>query len=344
MYSKSGNEFSKNDQINFINNNLSHIVILGAGASIASTIDADEKNGKKLPSMDNFFEALNIKKKYSEILKGKRNKNLEKIYGELIKENPVNPLVFELENDIYQYFSSLELPNSPTIYDYLILSLRSKDVIATFNWDPFLEQAYIRNLRFTRDLPQLLFLHGNVAIGVCDKDRTFGVIGAKCSKCNEKYQPVKLLYPVEEKNYNSTPFIKAQWDTLIDVLKRPVMITFFGYSAPKSDVEAIKLMRNAHSQSKIRQFDEIEVIDIKTEDIIYKTWKPFFYSHHYSIVNNFFNSSFAKFPRRTCEVYWAEKMEALFCEDNKHPKFTSLNWAWDWFSELIAAEYKYGRK
>ena len=33
---------------------------------------------------------------------------------------------------IFQYFSSLSLPGIPTIYDHLLLSLRPKDVIATF--------------------------------------------------------------------------------------------------------------------------------------------------------------------------------------------------------------------
>jgi hypothetical protein len=32
----------------------------------------------------------------------------------------------------------LELPDHPTVYDHLLLSLRKKDAIFTFNWDPFL--------------------------------------------------------------------------------------------------------------------------------------------------------------------------------------------------------------
>jgi hypothetical protein len=39
----------------------------------------------------------------------------------------------------------LKLPEEATIYDYLVLSLRSPDIIATFNWDPFLYQAFERN-------------------------------------------------------------------------------------------------------------------------------------------------------------------------------------------------------
>ena len=46
-----------------------------------------------------------------------------------------------------EYFSKLELPDHPTIYDYRLLSLRKKDVIATFNWDPFLWLACHRKGR-----------------------------------------------------------------------------------------------------------------------------------------------------------------------------------------------------
>ncbi|MHA1748548.1 MAG: hypothetical protein ACTSXN_02865 [Promethearchaeota archaeon] len=45
------------------------------------------------------------------------------------------------------------MTESPTIYDYLILSLRKKDVIATFNWDPLLVQAAWKNRNF--DLPNI---------------------------------------------------------------------------------------------------------------------------------------------------------------------------------------------
>jgi hypothetical protein len=37
-----------------------HVVILGAGASIATTFRNTEMNGKKLPSMDNFIEIVGL--------------------------------------------------------------------------------------------------------------------------------------------------------------------------------------------------------------------------------------------------------------------------------------------
>jgi hypothetical protein len=35
----------------------------------------------------------------------------------------------------------MEIPDHVTLYDELLLTLRSKDLIATFNWDPLLLQA-----------------------------------------------------------------------------------------------------------------------------------------------------------------------------------------------------------
>ncbi len=37
-----------------------HVVILGAGASIASTLRNPEKTGKSLPSMDNFSKVVGL--------------------------------------------------------------------------------------------------------------------------------------------------------------------------------------------------------------------------------------------------------------------------------------------
>ena len=64
-----------------------------------------------------------------------------------------------LESEVRDYFKSLQLPDEPTIYDLLILSLTEKDAIITFNWDPLLMQAYRMNLSIG-NLPQLIFPHG----------------------------------------------------------------------------------------------------------------------------------------------------------------------------------------
>ena len=141
------------------------MLILGAGASLAGTLDSNgDKNGKKLPIMNNLVKVVGLEYLLKEVDIEFNSDNFEDIYGELYVSGNYKEILEEIENRVYQYFSSLELPDNPTIYDLLVLSLRSKDVIATFNWDPLLPDAWERCRKITTNLPELLFLHGNVRI------------------------------------------------------------------------------------------------------------------------------------------------------------------------------------
>src|ERR1041385_5401535 len=151
-----------------------HVVILGAGSSIASTRRNAEIGGKQLPSMENFIDVVGLQDIIEMIPENLRAKNFETLYGQVHKDNPESKEIREREKRVRNYFGNMKLPKEPTIYDYLVLSLRSKDLISTFNWDPFLFQAWLRNREFTTDLPKLSFLHGNVAIGYCKEDKRCG--------------------------------------------------------------------------------------------------------------------------------------------------------------------------
>ena len=151
----------------------SHTVILGAGATIAAIPDGDKTQSsfsyewiaKKTKFRRNYLLVLNYRQ---------RAKIWKDIYSELFEREECSEIVRKLEERLYDYFASLELPDEPTIYDLLILSLTNKDCIATFNWDPLLIQAYIRCLKITLNLPQILCLHGNVAVGFCEEHTEFG--------------------------------------------------------------------------------------------------------------------------------------------------------------------------
>lgn len=179
-----------------------HTVILGAGATIAS-IPQGDKNGKESSVMDGLIEKLNLSSLLQGVSIQAESKNLEDIYSELSTKPEYKDVVQQLENHIYDYFSSLELPDLPTIYDFLLLSLTENDLVATFNWDPLLIQAYVRCHKITNNLPHVLCLHGNVAVGYCEEHVELGVIGAMCPVCGEFYHPVNLLYPIANKNYSS---------------------------------------------------------------------------------------------------------------------------------------------
>ncbi|GAB2538938.1 hypothetical protein [Spirosoma aerophilum] len=260
---------TKEEGINQVYSGGGHVVILGAGASIASTYRNAERNGKRLPSMDNFIDLVGLDDLVEEVPANLRANNFEKLYGNLHRESPDSEILVEIENRIKEYFGNMELPNEPTIYDYMVLSLRSKDLIATFNWDPFLFQAWSRNRRFTKDIPHLSFLHGNVAIGYSKEDKRCGPVGMQVRRDGGLLEPTKLLYPVEQKNYTDDEFINIEWERVKHWLSKDsgtVRATIFGYGAPVSDVEAVKLLNYAWGTPDDRAMEQFEVIDITPEE------------------------------------------------------------------------------
>lgn len=177
-------EVSAEEEINQVEMEKPHVVILGAGASYAAFPNGD-KNGRKLPLMNNFVETLGVEDLISRTGLEFSSSNFEDIYSEIHKRKELSGIREELENTVYNYFRGMELPDEPTIYDHLVLSLRNKDFIATFNWDPFLVQAIRRNSsRFK--LPRPLFLHGNVEVGYCPDGHMMGSHDTRCHTCGEK--------------------------------------------------------------------------------------------------------------------------------------------------------------
>ena len=282
----------------------SHTVILGAGATIAAIPNGD-KNGKKSSVMQGMIKKLNLEKLLENVVLETKSDNIEDIYSELYLKPEYVSVVRELEKRLYDYFDSMEIPEHPTVYDFLVLGLTEKDVIATFNWDPLLLQAYVRCHRITNNLPQILCLHGNVAIGYCVEHGEFGMKNACCPRCYSRLKPIRLLYPVQEKNYKDDDYIKRCWDAVDYILGESYMITIFGYSAPTSDKEAVDLLKKAWGDKEKRQLEEISVIDIISEDEVLEKWKDFIYSHHYRYTNNFFDSYIGMFPRRSCETVFS---------------------------------------
>jgi hypothetical protein len=332
-------EYSTEDEINDITMNAPHVVILGAGASVAAFPNGD-KNGRVLPTMDNFIKVLGldtILNKYQ--IPFEIDENFENLYSRLYVEKIDSKVLVEIENLIREYFSKLELPDTPTIYDYLVLSLRKKDVIATFNWDPFLYKAACRNYK-TADMPHLIFLHGAVNVGHCIKHEKMGIIDWVCPICNKKYTESKILYPIEKKNYSSNEFISTEWETIKKYLSRTYIFTLFGYGAPKSDTEAIKLLKEGWDESKIKELLQVEIIDIKPEDKLKETWDQFIFADHCDVWNDFYKSWIAKHPRRTCDAMWAQLMMVKFTEENPVPKDVSLEKLQNWYKSLVEVERK----
>ena len=247
--------------------NRPHVVILGAGASCAA-IPSGDKYGRKISAMSGFIDKLGLNEIISKVSIYTKSDNLEDIYMELDERSKNEPdcsaVKNQLEKVIRSYMSEFELPDEPTIYDFLVMSLTSKDLIATFNWDPFLVQALGRAQRYTNNIPQVAFLHGNVAVGYCSDDNIIGNAGSIC-RCGKELKPMKLLFPIKKKDYSSDEAIAKSWEKLCNALERAYMVTIFGYSAPKSDAEAVAMLKQAWGAVDDRNLEEIELVDIRDE-------------------------------------------------------------------------------
>lgn len=238
-----------------------------------------DKNGMILPVMSNLTSVVGI----ADLLRSNGiapSDNFESIYSALAQDREHKGLLEEIELQIRLYFQYIRIPEHVTIYDKLLLSLREKDVIATFNWDPLLAQAYSRNLGIKR-LPRILFLHGNVAIGVCHQCKAKGWRGNTCQTCGYPLEPVPLLYPVEEKDYECHGFIKSEWSELRSFLRTAYFLTFFGYGAPKADVAARDLLLTTWKGSLHWEIGEVEIVDVAHQRILERRWGEFFVRRHY---------------------------------------------------------------
>jgi hypothetical protein len=337
---------TREDRIKTVFGGGGHVVILGAGASIASTKRNPEPSGKVLPSMDNFIEVVGLQDIVESLPDRLQATNFEELYSKLYDDDPESKGIFEIEKKVTDYFSDMCLPDEPTIYDYLVLSLRSKDLIATFNWDPFLYQAFVRN-RGIADLPYLSFLHGNVAIGFAKNMKRSGPAGWTHKESLEDFEPTKLLYPIKHKDYNQDDFMRIEWNRVKTWLESESTkrVTIFGFGAPETDVEAVKLLHDAWGGGAKRNMEQFEIINTNSEDQERKRWDTFIHSHHYDYAYSYFDSSLATNPRRTSESYFQHVVPSTiaeaFSQSNPVPNdLKTLEELWEWHRPLLVAEQK----
>jgi hypothetical protein len=312
-----------------------HIIILGAGASVAAFPDGDAK-GQGLPTMDNFIEMLRLEPILGR--GGVKNiyRNFEEVYSELYQHDPESPLLKEIEETVYAYFDSLRLPERPTLYDHLLMSLRPKDIVATFNWDPFLFDAWRRN-KDKVPLPEIVHLHGNVRVAHCPEHPTYGEHGMICPECNRELIPSRLLFPVAMKNYGNDSFINTEWEVLKLGLKQAMTLTIFGYSAPTTDKEAIDLMKKAWDKEN-RFIERVEIIDIKNKETLWMQWDPFIVRTYFDHEQDYYESRISRYPRRSCEALVAQTVRGHLVENNHIPQDADFDGLFSWLVPFIEAE------
>lgn len=278
-----------------------HVVIVGAGASIAAC--RIDKNGKEVPLLKNIHNILGLTdllKKYD--FSDEQMDDFEKLFSSIYGKVEYKSLQEKLEYEVCNYFSKLQIPEEPTLYDYLILSLTEKDAIISFNWDPFLMQAYRRNIN-VGNLPELIFPHGNSGVGLCYDCKIKGYANCLCPKCFKYLEQMPLLYPIEKKDYNSKLIIKNEWARAKEVLSRAAGITVYGYGAPVTDVEAIELMQSANSISQMKDIAPFTIINLpKNEKEQRKKWANFYDVKMVLYCNHFEETLLWKNPRVSLET------------------------------------------
>lgn len=317
----------------------SHTFLLGAGASRAAFPNGD-KYGNKLPLMNDFVEIVGLTKLLEDNSIEYTNQNIEEIYNDLFSINPNSKLIMELNQRILNYFSSLNIPDEVTLYDELLLSLQKKDAIFSFNWDPLLLQAFSRNYTL-QELPSIHFPHGNVFVGVCKKDKRSGYLTNCCPVCGKKFSPSEILFPIKEKKYNTDEFIQNEWQVLRWYLDNSFIFSIFGYSAPKTDVEAREFMKDAWTKNKRRKLNEIDIIDIRHRDEVEENWNGFIYQSHGGIFDNARHTHSFSYARRSCESWGDAIFQCNPWSENNLPKFTNLVDLQNWVKPLIEEEINF---
>ncbi|MGJ0909415.1 hypothetical protein [Clostridium botulinum] len=163
----------------------------------------------------------------------------------------------------------------------------------------------------------MLFLHGNVSVGVCNEHKRGGPINSRCSVCGKSFERILLLYPVKEKDYDSHLLIHDSWNAVRQYMERAYMLTVFGYSAPKTDKSAIELLKSAWCSISDRNYEEIEIVDIRQEEDVKKSLDDFIHSHHYSVHKSFYDTTLGKFPRCSTEALFDKSMNNMWLDDSK---------------------------
>src|SRR4051812_23606985 len=89
--------------------NRPHVVILGAGASLAACPQGD-RLGRKLPVMAKFTEVVPIQHLVPDSARGS---NFELFYSRLASDPKEAERCADIDRIVYEYFDRLELPSTP---------------------------------------------------------------------------------------------------------------------------------------------------------------------------------------------------------------------------------------
>ena len=313
-----------------------HVVILGAGASKAAFRRGDA-NGRLVPLMSELPEVLGDPWRNLVEQANLTGVGFESQFGQLRESAEYCAHLDEIEGMLLDYFLSLELPDDPTIYDHLVLGLRPKDMIATFNWDPFLLLAHARN-RALSGLPDIRFLHGCVRYASCAEHDVIGQQGECCPICKRALAGGSIMFPHGDKDYARVGAIARDWASVTERLKSAFHLTIFGYSGPVTDYKAKEILLDGWKRKPMRRFSHVEIIDVADTDDLRRNWREFITFQHDMVVRCFWESTFAKWPRRTVEYKAAASLYGTVSERIGPIRTKSLRELQEKHAEIADAE------
>lgn len=321
-------------------NPLPHIVILGAGASKAAFCSGD-RNRKPIPLMNGLPDVLGSP--WRDLVNDSNPPvdGFEAQFSWIRRQTAYSNDLLQIEKLIVEYFEVLELPDHPTIYDYIVLGLRPKDVVATFNWDPFLFLAHKRN-KSVANLPDIRFLHGCVGYSTCLDHDVLGCPSGMCPECRKPLTRSRLFFPDNDKDYTKDELVYRDWKVVTEKLKRAFHLTIFGYSGPETDYKARQLLLDVWEQTPMRPFSHVEIIDIRDEDELRRCWEKFIPFDHAMVTPDFWCSTIARWPRRTAEYKLSASLDGIPADVLGPFHTNSLHELQDWHSDLATAENQGG--
>ncbi len=318
-------------------NHSPHVVLLGAGASIAA-LPLGDKHGRRLPVLANLVDVVGLRPMLeAEGVRPECLGGFEALFDSLSSQSKYAALCQLIEARVRTFFSEIQIPDEVTLYDRLLAGLRSKDIIATFNWDPLLLQAYARN-RHLQNLPRVVFLHGNVLLGFCEAHKKKGYATQTCSVCGAPLTPSPLLLPVKDKRYKEHPLLAAEWSELEHTLEYAYLFTIIGYSAPTSDAAAKALLHTAWNKNGTSELAEIEIVDIADKRELKRRWKDFIVRSHYHSMRSLTRSLISVFPRRSCDAFAWATLQMRPWEARPMPRFRRLESLHRWVEPLVQEE------
>ena len=318
-----------------------HVVILGAGASKQAFPNGDA-NGLQLPTMADLIQITGVKDILLREIGETVTDDFEAVYSRLASDPENIDKLKEIKNLIRQYFAQMQLPEEPTLYDHLLLSLRNSDLVATFNWDPLLFDCWERLCDlFGEDcLPSIAYLHGNVRVACCYEHYKCGPPGLQCPLCNRPLEPTPLLLPVEDKNYDKNRYTRDAKQRLQYGLEKAFAVTIFGYGAPRSDKIAIDLMKSAWNGRWVREYETISIVNTENEDKIKATWRRFTYGQHFRIRKDFYDTMIPQYARRSIEALYAMTIEGCFVDLLPIPRDGTWEQLSTWLNDMTEYEVK----